>query len=118
MKKEKKLSNIEEKIQDQFQKSSREIQEMIFRNKKSKGFNIKNVPLEFCFIQGELAEAFETWRKKKGNLGEELADVAIYLFGLASILKIDLGKEIVKKIEKNKKREYHKVKGVLIKKRQ
>jgi len=116
MKKGEKLSNIDEKIQDQFQKSSRKIQGIIFRNKKSKGFNIKNVPLEFCLIQGELAEAFEAWRKKKESLGEELADIVIYLFGLASILEIDLGKEIIKKIEKNRKREYHKTKGVLLKK--
>lgn len=55
--------------------------------------------------------------KEEGHLGEELAGVAIYLPSLASILKIDLGKEIIKKIEKNKKREYHKVKGVLVKRR-
>ena len=116
MKKEKKSSSTNKKIQDQFQKSSRKIQEIIFRNKKSKGFNIKDVPLEFCLTQGELAEAFEAWRKKKESSGEELADVAIYLFGLASILKIDLGKEILKKIEKNKKREYHEIKGILLKK--
>ena len=100
----------------QFQESSRKIQKIIFENKKAKGFNIKDVPLEFCFIQGELAEAFESWRKKEDQLGEELADVVIYLFGLAEILKIDLGKEIIKKIEENKKREYRRVKGVLLKK--
>ena len=72
--------------------------------------------MEFCLLQGELSEAFECWRKKEKHLGEELADIAIYLYGLASILNIDLGKEITKKIEKNKKRKYHKVKGVLLKK--
>ncbi len=61
------------------------------------------MPLEFCLIQGELTEAFETWRKKKKSSGEELADIAIYLFGLASILEIDLGKEMIKKIEKIEK---------------
>ncbi|PIY91076.1 MAG: hypothetical protein COY72_00010 [Candidatus Nealsonbacteria bacterium CG_4_10_14_0_8_um_filter_35_10] len=100
----------------QFQKSCRKIQKAIFANKKSKGFNITNVPLEFCLIEEELSEAFEAWRKKKDDLGEEIADVVIYLFGLASILKIDLGQEIIRKINKNKKRDYQKVKGVLLKK--
>jgi len=107
---------MKEKTKKQFQKINREIQKIIFENKKAKGFNIKNVPLEFCLIQGELAEAFEAWRKRENHLGEELADIAIYLYGLASILNIDLGKEIIKKIAKNKKREYHRVKGVLLKK--
>ncbi|MFN3301970.1 MAG: MazG-like family protein [Patescibacteria group bacterium] len=115
MKKEKDSSIIDKKIKVIFQKSCRKIQEIVFRNKKSKGFNIKNVPFEFCLIYGELAEAFDAWQKKEEGLKEELADVAIYLFGLASILKIDLGKEIIKKIEKNKKRKYLKVKGVFIK---
>lgn len=103
-------------IKNQFQRSCKKIQQSIFANKKFKGFNITNVPLEFCLIEGELAETFDAWRKRKDDLNEEIADVAIYLFGLASILKIDLGKEIIKKIEKNKKREYHLAKGVLVKK--
>lgn len=101
---------------EQFKQSCKYIQDLIFKNKKAKGFNISNVPLEFCLTQGELAEAFDAWRKSKKDLPEELADTAIYLFGLACILKIDLGQEIVKKIEKNKNREYIKNKGVLLKK--
>jgi NTP pyrophosphatase (non-canonical NTP hydrolase) len=41
-----------------------------------------------------------------------LADVAIYLFGLAAILNIDIEDEILKKVEKNRKREYQKINGV------
>ena len=99
----------------QFKQTCRYIQEIIFQNKKDKGFNIKNVPLEFCLTQGELAEAFDAWIKKQKDLPEEIADIAIYLFGLASILKIDLGGDIIKKIEKNRKRKYVREKGVLIK---
>mgnify|MGYP001183058870 CR=1 FL=1 len=111
------LNEIMNKTQaQQFKKSCKYIQDLIFQNKEAKGFNISNVPLEFCLTQGELAEAFDAWRKSKPDLSEELADTAIYLFGLASILKIDLGKEIVKKIEKNKNRKYFKNKGVLLKK--
>lgn len=100
----------------QFKQTCKYIQEIIFKNKKDKGFNIKDVPLEFCLTQGELVEAFDAWRKNKKDLPEEIADTAIFLFGLASILKIDLGREIVKKIEKNRKRKYVRKNGVFFKK--
>ena len=54
----------------------------------------------------------KAWRKKKEDLGEELADVAIYLLGLSEILKIDLEDEILKKVYKNSKREYKIIDGV------
>ena len=47
-----------------------------------------------------MAEAYQAYLKKKDDLGEELADVAIYLLGLSEILGIDLEQEILKKIEK------------------
>lgn len=66
------------------------------------------------FIICEVAEAYDAYRKKKDDLGEELADVAIYLMGLSEILGIDLEEEIVKKVDKNKKRVYKKENGVNI----
>ena len=45
-------------------------------------------------------------------MGEELADVAIYLLGLSEILNIDLEDEILKKVYKNSKREYKVIDGV------
>jgi hypothetical protein len=36
----------------------------IFDNKVKKGFNTTDVELEFCFTYGELAEAFDAYRKK------------------------------------------------------
>jgi NTP pyrophosphatase (non-canonical NTP hydrolase) len=89
------------------------IQKQIYQNKIDKGFNITDIPLQFCLTQGELAEAFEAYRKKLPSVSEELADVAIYLFGLAEILGVDLEEEILKKMEKNSKRVYEKVDGVL-----
>ncbi len=91
----------------------KKLQKEIFENKKAKGFNIEDVNLEFNLIYGEINEAFHAYRKKSPDLGEELADVAIYLLGLSEILKIDLEKEILKKIEKNKEREYQKINGVV-----
>jgi len=35
-----------------------------------------------CLLHGEVAEAFDAWRKGREDVGEELADVAIYLLGL------------------------------------
>ncbi len=70
------------------------IQKIIFDNKLNKGFNTTNVELEFCYTYGELAEAFEAYRKKLLSIGEELADVAIYLYGIAEILCYDLNEEI------------------------
>ena len=68
-----------------------------------------NIPL---FVHSYSIINNEAWRKKKDDLGEELADVAIYLLGLSEILKIDLEKEILHKIYKNSKREYKVIDGV------
>jgi len=91
----------------------KKLQEKIYDNKIAKGFNTTDVNFEFGLIYGELAEAFEAYYKKKPDLGEELADVAIYLLGLSAILEIDLEDEILKKFEKNEKREYKRINGVL-----
>ena len=93
-----------------------EMQEKVYENKLKHGFNTTNVPLEFCLLEGELSEAFEAWIKKHDNLGEELADAAIYLMGLSQILGIDLQTEVEKKMKINESREYVKVNGVLVKK--
>ena len=93
-----------------------EIQKAVYQNKVNQKFNITDVNKEFCLLYGELAEAYEAWRKKKDDLGEELADVAIYLLGLAEIVGADLESEIMKKMLKNTKREYEMKNGVLVKK--
>lgn len=72
----------------------RKIQKAVYQNKVNKGFNVTDVEKEFCLLYGEVAEAYEAFRKKKDDVGEELADVAIYLLGLAEILGVDLAAEI------------------------
>jgi len=89
-----------------------QLQKRIYANKIAKGFNTTDIYMEFCYMQAELSEAFEAYAKKKSDLGEELADVAIYLLGLAEILGIDLEQEILAKIEKNERRQYIKIDGV------
>ena len=99
---------MEEYVLDEFNN----IQKRIYENKLKKGFNTTNVELEFCFTNGELAEAFEAYRKNLPSVGEELADVAIYLYGIAEILGYDLNEEIFKKVSKNKNRIYKDVNGI------
>ena len=91
-----------------------EIQKQVYQNKVDHNFNITDVNLEFCLLYAEMAEAYEAWRKKKDDLGEELADVAIFLLGLSEIVGVDLETEIKNKMEKNKTRKYEMKNGVLI----
>jgi NTP pyrophosphatase (non-canonical NTP hydrolase) len=93
----------------------RKLQKEVYKNKVKKGFNITDVNLEFNYTYGELAEAFDAYKKKMPSLGEELADVVIYLMGLSEMLSIDLEKEVIEKIKKNKVRKYKKVNGTNIK---
>lgn len=91
-----------------------QLQKRVYENKVAKGFNITDVYREFCYTYGELTEACEAYMKKKDDIGEELADVAIYLLGLSEILGVNLEKEIINKVEKNEKRQYIQKNGVNI----
>ena len=91
----------------------KEMQRAVYQNKIEKGFNITDINKEFCLLYGEVGEAYDAWRKQKADLGEELADIAIYLIGLSKILGIDLEKEIENKIKINKDRNYKNINGVL-----
>jgi NTP pyrophosphatase (non-canonical NTP hydrolase) len=94
----------------------RSCQKLAWENKVAKDFNTTDVPLEFCLLQGEVAEAFDAWRKGRCDTGEELADVAIYLFSLAEMTGVDLQDEITAKLAKNAGRAYHPLpNGVLVK---
>lgn len=90
----------------------KKIQKEIYQNKIDKGFNVTDINKEFCLTYGELSEAYEAWRKKQDDVGEEIADVIIYLLGLSEILKIDIENELLKKIYINKHREYKVINGV------
>lgn len=96
----------------------KQLQQDVYANKVAKGFNTKDVHLEFNLLYGEVAEAYEAYRKRKPDVGEELADVTIYLLGLAEILGVDLEAEVLKKVAKNKAREYRKEDGVFVKTRE
>ena len=90
----------------------KKIQKDIWKNKLNKGFNTTDVNKEFCLLYGEVAEAYDAWKKKKDDLNEELADIAIYLMGLSEMLGFELADEIEKKVSKNEKRVYKNIDGV------
>lgn len=84
----------------------RSAQKLTWENKLAKGFNTTEVPLEFCLLQGEIAEAFDAWRRAHDHLGEELADIAIYVLSLAEMTGVDLQNAVEAKLSKNVKRKY------------
>lgn len=90
-----------------------EMQKAVYQNKVDKGFNITDINKEFCLLYGEVSEAYDAWRKKRENVGEELADIAIYLLGLSEILGADLASAIENKMKINQKREYRMLDGVM-----
>lgn len=91
-------------------------QKEVFQNKINKGFPIDDINREFCYLYGEVAEAFDAYRLKKDDLSEELADIVIFTLGISEMLDIDLEDALMKKIDKNNKRVYVKnEKGVLVK---
>jgi hypothetical protein len=94
----------------------RSAQKLTWENKIAKGFNTSDVPLEFCLLQGEVAEAFNAWRRRHSDMGEELADVALFLFSLAEMTGVDLQAQIEQKIAKNSARVYQRddTSGVLV----
>jgi len=67
----------------------------------------RNLSISLALEAAEILEHFQ-WNEEfdKDALGEELADVALYLLQLASISEIDLEKAILRKLEVNAKREW------------
>ena len=94
----------------------RDAQDRAWANKQAKRFNVTDVPLEFGLLYGEVAEAFDAWRKDRPSLGDELADVAIFLLGLAGMTGVDLGEAVEAKLAANEARVYRPLpNGTLVK---
>lgn len=84
----------------------REVQARAYANKRAKEFNTTDVPLEFALAMEELGEAFSAWRKAKPDFGRELADIVIYVAGIAEITGVDLQAEVEAKLAVNEARRY------------
>jgi dCTP diphosphatase len=92
-----------------------ELQKLIedFANKRDWGkyHTAKNLALALGSEVGELQAEFR-WLaenenltdKKLDSIKDELADVSIFLFRLAQVLKIDLSKSVRDKLQENEKR--------------
>jgi len=89
----------------------KELQKEVMRNKVEKGFNTTDVAFEFCRAYEELSEAFSKYNKNQPGVAEEFADVMIFILGMCETMNFDLEKELVRKIEINKKRKYIKSKS-------
>jgi NTP pyrophosphatase (non-canonical NTP hydrolase) len=90
------------------------VQRLAWQNKFAKGFNTTDVALEFGLLSAEVGEAFTAWRKHQADLGEELADVLIYVTCLAEMNGVDLAAEVSAKLAKNAARTYRRdSRGVL-----
>lgn len=83
-----------------------ELQHRSWSNKVEKGFNQTDVPMEFSLTFVELAEAVEAFWKHPEDLGQELADVVIFIAGLAEMTGIDLAREVSAKLAVNESRTY------------
>ena len=90
----------------------KELSEKVYSNKLEKHFNVTDVGMEICFLHGEVSELWDAYIRKRGSVGEEMADIMIYLLGLSKILNVDLEKELIQKIEKNHRRVYKMIDGV------
>ena len=97
--------NIDDTENKALCQSTADVQKRVYRNKVNHGFNVTDIPKEFCLLYGEVAEAYDAWKHGSG-LDLELADVAIYLLGIAEINGIDLGEAIDKKMTINEGRIY------------
>ena len=87
----------------------KELQKAVMQNRREKGFNT-DITNDFCRAYEELSEAFSKYNKNQPGVAEEFADVIIFILGMCDHLGFDLEKELVAKIEKNKKRKYKKEK--------
>lgn len=94
----------------------KDLQSRAWQNKVAKGFNITNIEREFNYTYAELAEAYDAYRKNKGDVGDELADTVIFLLGLAEMLKVNLEDKILSKMDINEQREYKAENGHYVKK--
>ncbi|MFO8110535.1 MAG: nucleotide pyrophosphohydrolase [Thermoplasmata archaeon] len=78
-----------------------------FRDKRNwqRFHNPKDLSISICIEAAELLELFQ-WNDgnevSKERMGEEIADIFIYLLSLADVTEIDIPQAVMNKIEKNK----------------
>ena len=91
-----------------------EFTKLVLEQAEEKGFGHKpeeiTVGEKIALIHSEISEAYEAYRHKnidgKDGFQEELGDAIQRILHLCGIFNIDIEKEILKKIERNKGREW------------
>ena len=91
-----------------------ELTELVTAQAKEKGFGAKpediNIGEKIALVHAEISEAYEAYRHKnidgKDGFKEELGDVIQRVLHLCGVFDIDIEKEILKKLEMNKTREW------------
>ena len=92
----------------------KQLTSVILEQAKEKGFGTKpediNVGEKIALVHSEVSEAYEAYRHKnidgKDGFKEELGDAIQRILHLCGIFNIDIEKEILKKIESNKNRNW------------
>nr|AKC92638.1 putative pyrophosphatase [Amycolatopsis sp. SANK 60206] len=77
------------------------LQRIGWDNKVLKNYNTVDLPLEFCMLQEKASAAFTAWRRESARLGEELADVMLYVTHIAQMAGLDMDHEVKAKVDKN-----------------
>ncbi len=92
----------------------KQLTDLVMKQAEAKGFGMKpeeiNLAEKIALIHSEISEAFEAYRHKKieGRDGfkEELGDAIQRILHLCGIFDIDIEKEIFKKMNSNKTRDW------------
>ena len=94
-----------------FQAVKKLVEEFVGERDWQKYHSPKNISMALAIEAAELMEHFQ-WltidesrkidSEKKAEVGEEMADVACYLFALANTMQFDLSDAILRKMEKNR----------------
>ncbi|HAT54294.1 MAG TPA: hypothetical protein DCW31_03470 [Lactobacillus sp.] len=83
------------------------LQKAIIANKRAHHWNTTNINMELLQLYSETSELFEaTLKDDHANIQEELADVAIFLLGIAEMEHVDLGQAVTDKLQIDQHRVY------------
>lgn len=94
---------------DSYRKGVSRRQAIICYTKWMHRFNVKDVFRDLGYLQGELNEAKKAWESEgTEDFAKELADVAIYCYGIAQMIGADLDTVIEDKMKFNIQRSYQK----------
>ena len=87
--------------------SSKTVQAHILANKIKHGWNTTDTNFEMLLAYHEMAELTTALLKDDhANIAEELADITIYLLGIAEMTDVDLAQAVHKKVAINDHRVY------------